>query len=102
MIVYNVTVSIDPSIEKDWLRWMRESHIPDVMATGHFRDSKLCRVKGEEQGGLTYAITYTALSQKDYDEYQKNHSPRLQREHSLRYEGRFAAFRTLLTVVEEF
>lgn len=102
MIVYNVTVSIDPTIEEDWLNWMKQTHIPDVMATGHFRDSKLCRVNGEEQGGLTYAITYTALSQEDYDLYQKNHSPKLQREHTVRYEGRFAAFRTLLTVVEEF
>jgi hypothetical protein len=102
MIVYNVTVSIDPSIENDWLEWMKEVHISEVMATGHFRDSKLCRVNGEEQGGLTYAITYTAFSQKDYDDYEKNHSPKLQFEHSSRYGGKFAAFRTLLTVVEEF
>jgi hypothetical protein len=102
MIVYNVTVSIDPSVENDWLEWMRSTHIPDVMATGHFRDSKLCRVNGEEQGGLTYAITYTALSQADYDAYQKTHAPRLQRDHALRYDGRFAAFRTLLTIIEEF
>jgi len=30
MILYNVTVSIDPEIAEEWLTWMREVHIPDV------------------------------------------------------------------------
>lgn len=102
MIVYNVTVSIDPQVETDWLTWMRKTHIPEVMATGHFRDSKLCRVHGEEEGGVTYAITYVSHSEKDLDEYQEKHAPQLQKEHTSKFEGKFAAFRTLLTVIEEF
>jgi len=27
MILYNVTVSLDPSIHADWLEWMRNVHI---------------------------------------------------------------------------
>ncbi len=102
MIVYNVTVSIDPQIEKEWLSWMRTIHIPDVMSTGCFRDSKLCRVHGEEEGGLTYAITYVAHSQAIFDQYQKEFSPRLQAEHNQKFGGKFAAFRTMLSVIEEF
>jgi hypothetical protein len=36
------------------------------------------------------------------DEYQQHFAPKLQQDHSLRYQGKFAAFRTLLTVIEEF
>jgi hypothetical protein len=43
MILYNVTVSIDESVEKEWLQWMKEVHIPDVMNTGLFVSSKICR-----------------------------------------------------------
>ena len=33
MIIYNVTVGVDKSIEADWLAWMKEVHIPDVIKT---------------------------------------------------------------------
>jgi hypothetical protein len=102
MILYNVTVSIDPTIEHEWLGWMRSTHIPDVMATGFFKESRLSRVHGEEEGGVTYAITYLCFSEDHFTMYQSTHAPRLQREHATRYEGRFAAFRTMLSVVEEF
>lgn len=102
MIVYNVTVSIDPTIEQEWLTWMREKHIPDVMGTGVFKESRLCRVHAEEQGGKTYAITYLALSQEKLDEYQSVYAPKLQEEHSKKFAGKFAAFRTFLSLIEEF
>jgi len=102
MILYNVTVSIDPEISEEWLGWMREVHIPDVMATGCFKESRISRVHGEEEGGITYAITYLAENQETFDIYQRDFAPDLQRDHTKRYSGRFAAFRTLLSVIEEF
>lgn len=102
MILYNVTVSIDPAIAEDWLNWMRSNHIPDVMATGCFIESRISRVHGEEEGGITYAITYLSPSQDKLDEYQLKHAPVLQKDHTERYAGKFAAFRTILSVIEEF
>lgn len=102
MILYNVTVSIDEAISDEWLNWMKSVHIPDVMSTGCFLESRIMRVHGEEQGGVTYAIAYLSPSMEKYEEYQVKHAPALQAEHTRRYEGRFAAFRTILSVVEEF
>lgn len=102
MILYNVTVSIDPEIASEWLTWMRATHIPDVMSTGYFIESRISRVHGEEEGGVTYAITYVSPSQETLERYQKEHAPRLQKDHTDKYAGKFAAFRTLLTVEEEF
>lgn len=102
MILYNVTVSIDPQIHEEWLNWMITQHIPDVMATQCFVESRILRVHGEEEGGLTFAISYVSPSQDKLDEYQEKHAPALQREHNEKYSGKFAAFRTFLTVLEEF
>jgi hypothetical protein len=102
MILYNVTVSIDPDIGEDWLQWMRSTHIPDVMATGCFLESRISRIHGEEEGGLTYSIMYLCPSQEKMDEYGEMHAPLLQKDHTERYAGRFAAFRTFLSVIEEF
>jgi len=102
MVVYNVTISIDATVADNWLEWMKESHIPDIMATGHFRDSKICRVHGEEEGGVTFAVMYTAFTEEDLNNYEAKHAPRLQSEFTEKFKGKFASFRTLLSVVQEF
>lgn len=102
MVLYNVTVSIDPSIEKEWTTYMRQTHIPEVMESGCFVEARFCRVHGEEEGGVTYATAYLAPDQAVLDLYKKNFAQRLQAEFNAKWQGKFAAFRTNLTVVEEF
>ncbi len=102
MILYNVTVSIDPEIKTEWIDWMRTTHIPDMMNTGCFIEGRISRVHAEEEGGLTYAVSYVCESQEMYDHYQATHAETLQNDHSKRYAGRVAAFRTLLTILDEF
>lgn len=102
MILYNVTVNIDETVHDDWLKWMKEVHIPDVMATGLFLESRIARIHAEEEGGLSYAISYLCESKAVLEQYNTLFAPKLQREHALRYNGRFAAFRTILEVVGEF
>lgn len=102
MIIYNVTVNIDAEVHDEWLEWMRSRHIPDVMSTGCFTESKISRIHGEEQGGMSYAIQYIAPNQDKLDVYQQLFAPKLQHEHTSKYQGKFAAFRTILSIVEEF
>lgn len=102
MILYNVTVSIDASVHEEWLKWMREEHIPQVLATGCFSEGRLSRINGEEEGGMSFSIMYLSPSQELYDRYQTEFAPALQADHAQRFQGRFVAFRTILNVVEEF
>ena len=99
MIIYNVTVNIDDSVREDWIKWMKEIHIPDVMATGYFIENRFCRIMVEEEQGSSYSIQYRCANIADLNEYQRDHAPRLQKEHRERYEGKFVAFRTLLEEV---
>ncbi len=101
MIVYNVTVNVDDDIHDEWLDWMKNIHIPEVMKAGGFIANRIAKVMVEEEAGTTYSIQYTAKNMHDLEEYQKNHAPALQAEHTNRYKGKFVAFRTLLKVVHE-
>lgn len=95
-VVYNVTISLDPTIELDWVEWMKADHIPAVMATGAFAECRFSKLNGEEEEGCTYASTYIAYSQELLDEYGRVHAPKLQADVAERFAGRFAAFRTTL------
>ena len=99
MIIYNVTVNIDDDVHDEWLQWMKEKHIPDVMSTGLFIENKICRLLVKEESGISYSIQYTCQNINDYNTYQREHSERLQKEHAIRYADKFVAFRTLLEVV---
>ena len=98
MIIYSVTVNIENDVNDEWLAWMKSKHIPDVMATEIFTEYKMLRVitRDPEEQGVSYNIQYTCPSMADLHQYQIKHAPGLQKEHQDKYEGKFAAFRTLL------
>lgn len=100
MIIYNVTVKVEHSIQEDWLDWMRTVHIPDVMKTGRFLDSKLFRVIGDETDGVTYAIQYSCVDMKTLHQYTIHDAPALQKDHIQRYGDKAVAFRTLLETLD--
>ncbi len=102
MVIYNVTVSIDQAVEKDWLAYMQGTHIQEVIDTGCFVECRFSRVNGEEEGGCTYSVMYLAPDQQALDHYHATFAPALQQDHATRFQGRFAAFRTTLTVLESF
>ena len=45
MIIYNVTSQIDPEIEKEWLQWMQESHLPSVFECGAFEAINILKIQ---------------------------------------------------------
>ena len=100
MIVYNITINIEPSVHDEWLQWMCEIHIPEVMQTSLFIDNRILKVLGDDaQEGFTYSIQYTCKSMDDYEKYKLNHAPELQAKHTERYKNKFVSFRTLLEII---
>jgi hypothetical protein len=102
MIIYNVTVSVEESIKSDWIKWMQEVHIPEVMAAGIFTKAQINRVIAQEDSDNTYAIAYTCSTMKDLHQYQIIFSPELQQKHVTRYGDKAVAFRTIMEVIGEF
>lgn len=102
MYIYNVTVNIEESIQEQWLAWMQDTHIPDMLATGKFLHATMCKVLvDEEMGGITYAIQYTTPNKVTLDRYYKEDTMRLQKESQLRFADKVVAFRTELEIVNQ-
>ncbi len=101
MIIYNVTVSISHDVHDEWVNWMKNTHIPDVMATGFFLENRFARVLlVDEEEGISYSIQYLCKNMADLQAYQGSHAPRLQADVKEKFDGKFAAFRTVLEVVD--
>lgn len=101
MLLYNVTVTIDSEAHQDWLRWMQGTHVPDVMATGLFVSYRMCRLLGHEhEGSEIYTIQYLVRDMAQLRRYMEEFAPELQRQHQQRYEGKYAAFRTVMELID--
>lgn len=102
MIIYNVTTNIHESVHDQWLTWMQEKHIPEVLATGKFTSARIVRVVIEEEmGGKTYAVQYTTNSKDLLDKYYKEDAPRLQEAVRKLFGDKALSFRTELEYVSE-
>lgn len=102
MYIYNVTTNIDDSVHSQWLNWMKEKHIPDMLATGKFISAKMIKVLiTEDMGGTTYSVQYTTESKETLENYYKEDADRMRKEALHLFEGKFVAFRTELQVINE-
>lgn len=101
MYIYNVTTNIQEDVHDEWVQWMKNEHIPDMLNTGKFLKVLMSRVMVEEQmGGITYSVQYTAQSKEMLQKYYDENAADL-RSRSKAFEGKFVAFRTEMEVVKE-
>jgi len=101
MIIYNVTVNVDKTINKEWLVWIKE-HIPEVLATGKFKEAKLTKVLVQDEEADTYSIQYRAHSREALDAYYAEDAERLRGDRLKRWADKSLAFRTELEIIDEY
>ena len=91
-------LSLEEAINLEWLDWMQNIHIQDVMATGYFTESYIQQLldPAPQPGTVTYNIQYLCQSMDDLDAYQENEAARLQQDHNDKFHNQFVAFRTVL------
>ena len=103
MIIYNVTINVDESIHDEWMKWMTEEHIPEMLNTGKFIRALMTQVLVQEDlGGITYSIQYSCKSRELLEAYYKTDADQLRQDGFKRFGNKFGAFRTELKVVREF
>lgn len=102
MIIYNVTITLDLEIAEEWVEWMVNTHIPDVMRTGMFISYRMGRLLNHEhKDSEIFTIQYVVESMERLYEYIDDYSESLQGVHSKRYHGRYAIFRTVMDLTAQ-
>jgi hypothetical protein len=101
MIIYNVTIKITWPIQKEWLAWYKDEHIPEVMQTGCFTKYQMVQLlETDEMEGPTYAIQYYADTKEDYEKYISDFAPAMRQKLVDKWGDQFIAFRSLMRLVQ--
>jgi hypothetical protein len=100
MIIYNVTIKVSHSIAKEWLQWLKEEHIPELLNTGCFSNATILHlIDSDDEEGITYAVQYHAPTREHYNRYIEDHSTTMRQKGHDKWGDKFIAFRTLMQVV---
>lgn len=102
MILYTVTAEVEAGAAPEWLAWMRQRHIPDVLATGCFRACRAAELRepAPPPGYVTYVLEYEAPDPQALARYRDQFAPALQRAHTSRYGNRVRASRSVRALIE--
>ena len=102
MILYNITILVDKSIEQEWLEWITIKHIPNVLKTGCFLSAKINRIINNNEPNQSFAISYECESMKKMHLYKTKYSKKLSNDYLERFGNKTDSFRTLLEVIKSF
>ena len=100
MIIYNVTIKVETSVADEWANWMKKEHMPDVMGTKLFVESRLCRLlEQDEAEGVTYVAQYYCATMNEYNAYIDEYATDMRERAFKAYGNKFVAFRTIMEVI---
>ncbi len=100
MILYNVTIILDEEIHINWLKWLKNEHLKEMMSTGLFISYRILKVLDSPNEGITYCVQYITDSVEKYNEYMQIHPDRLQTNAPTEFMNKFVVFSTLMEFIE--
>ncbi|MGO1073455.1 DUF4286 family protein [Lysobacter sp. CA199] len=98
-VIYEVNLDLDASIAEDYLAWLRP-HMREICALPGFLGASLHEVSepAAEPGRVALCVQYRLRDQSSFDDYQRDHAPRLRADGIARFGGKFNASRRVLRV----
>ena len=102
MLIYNVTAHVEPSVEKIWLDWMEQYHIPEMHATQKFTNTKIFKViTDQDTGGISYAVQYHCENRAKLEAYLSQDAELLRQKVNAKIGDQVLFFRTELQLIQE-
>ena len=97
MISYEVTAEVEQGQAAAYERYMRETHIREVLATGCFHAAELARMSPTR-----YRTRYLARTQADLDRYLDRHTSALRADFAAHFPGGVALLREIWAMLEQW
>ena len=100
-LLYNVTISVEPEVQTEWLQWMLNAHLREMLGTGCFLGFRFCELLSDEVQGPTYTVQYELASSEDFERYERDFAPEMRQQGLDRFGTKALAFRTHMRVLAQ-
>ena len=100
MIIYNVTIKVEHAIAAEFIQWMKEVHVPDLVNTGCFTHGLIFHLlESDDEDGITYVFQYHAKDYTHYKRYIEQFAEGMRKDVSDKWGNQFISFRTVMQAV---
>lgn len=101
MIIYNITTKVHHSIAAEWLLWLKEIHVKDVMLSNCFTEFKIVKLlEVDETDGPTFAVQFFAESKALYNLYIEKFAGEMRKRSFDKWGDKFISIRSVMQIVE--
>jgi Domain of unknown function (DUF4286) len=98
--IYNVTIKVAEDIADEWLQWLKQEHIKDILATECFTKATVLKLlEVDDSEGPTYAVQYFAESKGLYNFYIEKFAAVMRQKSFDKWGNKFIAFRSVMEVI---
>jgi hypothetical protein len=95
--IYNVSIKVTLEISDAWLKWMKEVHIDEVIATNMFDSYSFFELlEPSDDESKTFIVQYNTDSESRYKQYIREFAPQLRQNGYDLFGDNFIAFRSIM------
>jgi hypothetical protein len=101
MYIYNITFNVEKEIEQEWLEYIKNIFIPEMLKSGLLHSALTSKIMVDETQGNSYSIQFTTENQSDLKKFiEKELYPVLNKLH-LKFSPKMVYFSTELDVIDQ-
>jgi hypothetical protein len=100
MLLYNITIIVEEEIAEQWQNWMKEQHIPTLMAKAPFQSYRLFKIVDSPNEGLSFCVQFIVNTTQEYRMFTEEHEHGFTAEMYAKYPNKLLAFSTLMEHID--
>ncbi len=102
MIIFNTTYCVTDKVYGGFIKWLKEQHIPQMLASGFFSDERVSKViTQEEQEGTSVSVQLTAQSMDAIADWNEQHGDLFKMEVASLFSEEVLFFSTFMEIIEQ-
>ncbi len=99
MLLFNVTVIVEEASATEWLEWMKEIHLPQLMQAETFVSHRILRIVDSPNEGVSYCVQFIAEDEAKHQSFLDLHEQQFTAEIYAKYPNKLVIFSTLMEFV---
>lgn len=100
MLIYNTTFQVDDDVHDNFLIWVKECCIPQVLSQGILKSPRLCRILSHREEGTAYSLQWEVENSGLLHQWHLKQGVSLHEEIRKIFQDKVVGFPTLMEVIE--
>ncbi|MFW9598280.1 MAG: DUF4286 family protein [Paludibacter sp.] len=101
MLIFNTTYKVSTAKTAEWIKWVKDVHIPDMTKKADFSKPQITRIVGsDDEHGTSYSVQFHIATMKELERWHMQHAADLQQNVSSNFGTEVLFFSTVLDIIE--